>query len=137
MSMRVEYLEKRVASLIAKLDEAEEENRQLREGASSTSSLDYDLLPVNLPPVEAQIILILAGARRGKWVSKNDLVYELFCERGTDSTSANLRVRICNLRKRLTPHGYEIENSKGKGYRLSESSHSRILEFMESKSTPE
>lgn len=103
------------AKVVARCDELQEENRQLRELLACESPLSHELQR-ELSPVK-QAILGVLGKRAGAPVPLEVMLPIVWPDRYIDTTV--LKVHICVLRKQLLPFGIGIDTHFMRGYSIS------------------
>lgn len=115
-------LEQQVADLRAENDELREIIAQLREA----------LAPPVVYPAEWQLTpqesTVLAAMACRPVATRLGLMLALFGDRDADDMPEpkNIDVYICKMRKKLRPHGIEIENVFGVGFRLAPAVRARL-----------
>lgn len=82
----------------------------------SNWSVTIDETPLDIPRRERALLEILMS-RAGRTVSKSALLEHLYGT-GADVDASAIEVHVSRLRKRLLPHGIEIQVQRGLGYQL-------------------
>lgn len=102
-----------------RIDELEEENRQLKE--MLRPNLVFPKALGLSPTLEAIAAMLLA--RAPNLVPHESLLVQIWGEGGEKRT---LEVHVCKLRKILLKHGISIERIWGRGYRLNAENAERL-----------
>jgi len=105
-----------IARLRDRVDELEEENRQLREALSPAELMVSPIDGVHMP---RQVATLFACLRKHRVASKNQLCTAVFGVGGGQDPKG-IHVYIYKLRQVLEPLGFRIETVWGQGYRLIE-----------------
>lgn len=111
----------RIAELNARVDELEEENRQLRELAAPEFRYPAEM---KLTPTEGQVLAVIA-ARSGP-TSAGRINNILYAVAGIDVQDKTIDVFICKIRRKLKPFGIEIRNVWGHGFELTQENKNRL-----------
>jgi DNA-binding response OmpR family regulator len=69
--------------------------------------------PVNLSPMEADVLLALYNAQEGATLSEDNIAAR--CK--GDYIGTSVKVVVCHLRRKLSAHGLEITTKWGRGYK--------------------
>lgn len=85
----------------------------------SNWAVSIDNIPLEVPRKESALLEILMSSA-GRTVPKSVLLEHLYGT-GADVETSAIEVHVSRLRKRLAPHGIEIQVQRGLGYQLVQS----------------
>ncbi|CAB5220116.1 hypothetical protein UFOVP231_61 [uncultured Caudovirales phage] len=121
-----------IKQLRERIEELEEQNRQLRDGVAPDETMF-------IAGLSRQQIALLRGiySRKTATYQYLDVIManDGHSARGCGSELEKLRskVAIYNLRKKLAPHGIKISTWRGIGYYLNEANREKLKRLMEKK----
>lgn len=118
----------RPSRLEDRIDELEEENRQLRERIAELTGINDTWAArqaFGLTDTEARVLLLIVRCGQAEYRHLEASIWDDLDGCASDNPPGCIRSHVKRMRKKIRPHGIDVETIYSFGYAISESSRAR------------